>query len=404
MNTETQTLPAEIATAKLVEIVQTAPAILNESKIRHDKAVLYGQNLLDKAEQFGMNDDLDTLMSEYQAKLRVTHKTIYDARRPFTQIVDEVKKEFTALESDIDPAGKANIFFNIQRLRNIFVTDKVAAQKLKDAEVLKKQNAEKEKIEICKQVDNAVNEAFANYLNGVKRAMNNIFEGMRLDTVDTVKKMILATPISLAKVMFDGFGSKQYYTNYLTTLEISEILSEKKTESLFADLNDVCNIDLMEYRRELVEKIPSKQKELQTIASANLEEAARLQKQADDRKAAEIARLDAEAAQKLKDAASKAEVEAAGKTLTASVAAQAELFVNEPPKTKESYLIEVSNNAGYGVIFMFWFEKEGRGLTADKIEKKTIAQMKKFCEDYALKNDEKIVSTMITYTEVYKAK
>lgn len=402
MNTETQ-LP-ELATAKLVEIVQTAPAILNDSKVRRDKAVLYGQNLLNKAEEFGMNDDLDALMSDYQAKLRVTHKTIYEARRPFTQIVDEVKKEFTTLEADIDPAGKTNIFFNIQRVRNIFVTDKVAKQKAHEAEMLKKQNAEKEKIDISKQIDIAINEAFSTYLNGVKRAMNNIFEGMRLDTVADVKKMISATPLSLSKVMFDGFGAKQYYTNYLTTLEISEILSEKKTESLFADLNDVCQIDLQEYRRELIEKIPSKQKELQAIASANLEEAARLQKLADDRKAAETARLDAEAAEKLKEAASKAEVKAAGETLTASVAAQAELFVNEAPKTKESYLIEVSNNAGYGVIFMFWFEKEGRGLTADKIEKKTIAQMKKFCEDYALKNDEKIVSPMITYTEVYKAK
>ena len=399
----TQTLPAQIATDKLVEIVQTAPAILTDSRIRRDRAVDYGKKLLDKAEEFGMNDELDTLMSDYQAKLRITHKTIYEARRPFTQIVDEVKKEFTSLESDIDPAGKANIFSNIQRIRNIFVTEKIEAQKKRDAEILRKQNIEKEKIEIENQIEISINESFAQYLSGVKRAMNNIFEGMKLDSVESTKKMINATPMGLPKAVFDAFGDRAYSVIYLVGDDVLNILSEKKTESLFADLNDVCGIDLMEYRRELIEKIPSKQKELEAIAAAGVEEAARLQKEATERQQREDERLAAEQKRKQDEAAQASEVSAAGKALEATINTQAQLFT-ESPKTKDSYLIDVVHFAGYALLFQFWFEKEGKSLSADKIEKKTIGQMKSFAEAWAIKNDEKIVSPLLKYTEVYKAK
>jgi len=188
----TALLPAQIVTAKLVEIVQTAPAILMDSKGRHDKAIAYGNNLLNKAEETGMNDELDALMSDYQAKLRVTHKTIYDARRPFTQIVDEVKKEFTSLESDIDPAGKSNIFFNIQRVRDIYVTEKVKAQKVKEAEALRLQNIDREKIDIEKQVEIAINQGFGEFILNRKKDMNSIFEaifvkGIKIPAIITVR-------------------------------------------------------------------------------------------------------------------------------------------------------------------------------------------------------------------------
>ena len=392
-----------MATDKLVEIVQTAPAILTYSRIRRDRAVDYGKKLLDKAEEFGMNDELDTLMSDYQAKLRVTHKTIYEARRPFTQIVDEVKKEFTSLESDIDPAGKANIFFNIQRIRNIFVTEKIEAQKKRDAEILRKQAIDNEKIQIEKQVEIAINESFSQYLSGVKMAMNNIFEGMKLDSVESTRKMINATPMGLPKAVFDTFGDKSYAVFYLTGNDVLDIIATKRTESLFADLNDVCSIELMEYRRELIEKIPSKIKELEAIATAGAEEAERLQKEATERKQREAERLAEEEKRKDIEAKQASEIAAAGKALEATINTQAQLFT-EAPKTKDGYLIEVVHFAGYALLFQFWFEKEGKSLTADKIEKKTIGQMKAFAEGWAIKNDEKIVSPLLKYTETYKAK
>lgn len=401
---ETNTLlPAEIATSKLVEIVQTAPAILKDNQGRHDKAIAYGENLLNKAEETGMNDELDALMSDYQAKLRVTHKTINEARRPFSQIVDEVKKLFTSLEADIDPAGKNNIFFNIQRVRDIYVTEKVKAQKAKEAEALRLQNIEKEKIDIEKQVEIAINQGFGEYLLRAKQSLNNIFEGITLQTVEADQKTIQSFDINLPAETFASFTKRHFFVTYITPMEVEEIIKSKSTEEVYSELNIVCGIDLKEYKKELIEKIPSKRKELESIANANAEEALRLQKEADDRKASEAKRLEEEAAQKVNETNQASEVAAVGKVLEATVATQAELFT-EAPKTKDGYRIDIVNKAAYGLIFQFWFEKEGKLLDAEKIEKKTIAQMKKFCEDLAIKNDEKIVSPLLKYVETYKAK
>lgn len=399
----TAQLPAQIATAKLVEIVQTAPAILLDNKGRHDKAIAYGENLLNKAEQTGMNDELDALMSDYQAKLRVTYKTIYEARRPFTQIVDEVKKEFTTLEAAIDPAGKSNIFFNIQRVRDIYVTEKVKAQKAKEAEALRLQNIEKEKIDIEKQVEIAINQGFGEYLLKAKQSLNNIFEGITLQTIENDQKNIQTFEINLPKESFASFTKRHFFVNYITPMEVEEIIKMKGSDEVYSDLNIICGIDLKEYKKELIEKIPSKKKELESIATADAEEAEKLQKEADERKASEAKRLEEEAAQKVKETNQASEVAAVGKVLEATVATQAELFT-EAPKTKDGYQIQIANKAAYGLIFQFWFEKEGKLLDSEKIEKKTIAQMKKFCEDLAIKNDEKIVSPLLKYVETYKAK
>jgi len=395
---------SELQVANLVEIVQTAPDILRSNRTRHDKAVEYGNNLLTKAEENGMSYDLDKLMSDYQDKLKTTLKTIKEARQPFTQLVDAVSSQFTSLEADINPTGKANIYFNIQRVRDIYVAEKIEAQKKKDALILMQQNKDKETIDIEKQVEINVNSDFNSYLSGVKRAMNNIFEGMTLESSKSIGKVLNATPMGLSQQSFDLLGNRAYWPQYITKDEAQEILKAKKTEELFTDLNDVCGIDLSEYRRELIEKIPSKIKELEAIAAAGIEEKARLEKEATDRKNLEAQRLLDEAEKKAKEAAQSAEVAAAGKTFEATIATQAQLFQAEAPKTKDGYFITVNHRAGYALLFQFWFEKEGHGLTADKIEKKTIGQMKAFAEAYAIKNDEKIVSPLLFYKETYKAK
>ncbi len=72
-------------------------------------------------------------------------------------------------------------------------------------------------------------------------------------------------------------------------------------------------------------------------------------------------------------------------------------------KVRTTLDIKVTHPAGYVQIFSFWFEKEGMNLGTDNIEKKTVAQMKRFCADWANKHGEVIESDYIKYEESYKA-
>ena len=71
---------------------------------------------------------------------------------------------------------------------------------------------------------------------------------------------------------------------------------------------------------------------------------------------------------------------------------------------RTGYEIKISGALGYMPIMNFWFEKEGKNCPFDALEKVNVGRMKKFCEVYAHKNDEKIESPYLKYEEVYAQK
>ena len=160
------------------------------------------------------------------------------------------------------------------------------------------------------------------------------------------------------------------YRNYITKEEeiaIYEEIASSKSAKNELEYNE----KITEKIRYYLDRVDSKKQELLEIAQANAAEKERLAKEAEER--------------------AKREAEEKRQEL-----------LNFTQKQQTS--IEVSNPAGYGQIFMFWFEREGKNLPNEKIEKKSIAQMKKFCEDIANKDGEIITSNFITYKEVVTAK
>jgi hypothetical protein len=73
------------------------------------------------------------------------------------------------------------------------------------------------------------------------------------------------------------------------------------------------------------------------------------------------------------------------------------------PETRDGYKLQILNIKGIAEVFTFWLQNEGINLEIEEIEKKSITQMKAFCEKAAHKNDNKIVSTNVNYEPVYKA-
>lgn len=393
-------------TDEFVNIINTAPAVLVSNQIMRDTIVKYSKDLVAKAQLNGMSDDLDSLMQQVQEKIRLRYKEMNEARKPITQLLTEVSKRFTTLEADIDPASKTNIFFQIQSKRNEWATKKIEEQRKKEAEAQAKINKEKEAISIREQVNSAIGELISEIIVTGKTAANNLFESLDLTTEKTWEKQIKGIEENVAPHIYTGYIPPVFNVKHHSKEEVEAIIFEEKNQEKFDLLQSTYKAELKAYKAELLDKLPSKLAELKEIADAklkNAEEAERLQKEADERKKAEEERLQKEADVKAEQARQDAAVQSASQIAEATITHQADLFT-EAPKVKESYEIVINNKAAYSLIFQFWFEKEGKSLTADKIEKKSIAQMKKFCEDYASKNDEKINSPLISYKEIFKAK
>lgn len=379
---------------KFQEISSTAPQILEENKLRVSKAIHAGQLLLQKAAA-GMSDELDAEMNKYQVKAKKTYDLIVKNRKPITQLFDQIKKEFTKAEAELDPRRTESIYSKIQNIRNAFAQKKLEEQRRREEERVRKQAIEKEKAEVRTQIEIALENYFSDYLSKCVNHLYDIFNQSTLENIEKCEKQIKEFCDVYPHEHFDQFRVR--VTTIYLTKDDKVALRLQVMENKYEDFKSRFAEKIKEVKADLISKIPARKAELEQIAKANAEEAARLKAEQEKRRKEEAERL----ARERKEAEEKAKAEAEAKKKAAEMQA---LFDAETAEkvSRSGYEIIVKHPAGYGLIFQFWFENEGKNLPIDKIERKSLKQMKSFCEKYAHKNDETIQSPYLEYKEIVK--
>jgi len=393
----TTTLPA-INIAEIQKVIGEAPAVLEANTTSVSKALAVGNNLLKLVETDGMSDLMDSQMANYQAKVKVTIKTMNENRKGFTQLVDKLKKEFTSLESALDPINN-----EIQNRRDAYATKKINEQKERERVALLQKQKDMVKIEVKRLAEVKFSEKFQEILSAQKSGMLEQFESYTLENIDSAEIGIKAISEAFTTEAFNKL-TVAITSTVLSKEEVESIVADVKSRDLFMSFNEQFRQAVSSEKRSMVDKLPSKKQELVEISRAGEEDKKKLEAEVQKRKDEEAQKIIADQESARKEAEAKASVSASSESANAIVTAQATMSFTDAPKVKESYKINVTNNAAYLVIAQFWFEKEGKTLSQEKIERKTFAQMKAFCEDYATKNDEKISSPFITYVETIKAK
>lgn len=375
-------------------ILNSAPEILMQnqtSKSKATEAYLTIENLITDN---GMSDFYDSELAKFVEKGKKTITSMNDRRKPVTQMIDLIKKEFTSLESDLkSTVDKA------QSQRNAYATEKMKIKQEEDRQAALRLAKEKEIIEYRKSCEIAVSSYFTECASKIKSQFLNDFNSLTLENID--------------KAGFESTSSNfdtYFYKGINLTFPDNSLLDKDTLDSIRSEFIDAdysaqkaqFKAEIQSQLRELVDKIPSKKAELQTLALADAAETERLLKEKEAREKDEADRIAKEAENKRKEAETAASVKAAGEQAAVLVDAQVGLF--EAPKVVESYEIKLTNIAGYLMLIQFWFEKEGKSLPQDKFEKFTFARAKAFCENYAKKNDEFIKNPTIIYEPKYKAK
>lgn len=396
MQTETKNLPA-INVQEFQKIVGEAPAILEKNKNSLVKAKGVGENLFGYIDKDGMSDHYDGELSKYIAKLKTTSTSINEARKPFTQLVDRFKKMFTQTEAEVKTLQD-----RAQKLRDDWATQKMEEQRKREVEAQKKLDQERERIEIKKRAAVLLSERVGELTRKAKEELNDLFENCTLETFENARGAIASFPISMPKERFDALELK--ITPIHLSNEATQTLIREVKDTLYVDENSNHQAGINRYKRELIDKLPSKKMELEELAKADAAERERLQAEADKRKKEEKDRMDREAEESRRKAEEEANLKATSEATNAMVNSQAEMTFSEKPKVKESYEISLKNSAAYLVLAQFWYDKEGKEWPVSKFEKMTFARIKKFCEDYAVKHEEKVQSPFVEYKEIFKAK
>lgn len=380
-------------------IIGDAPATLQANMLSRDNAVRVANELTNAHTTSGMSAQLDVQMASFVEKGRKTITAINDKRKPFTQMMDELKKQFTGCESDIK-----NKVDEVQKLRDNHAAELMRKKQEEERIAQQKLEREKEEIRIDAEVKKEIGTAFYQFIADVKKAAQERFNRITLDNFKTEETVFSApvstyTPARFAKLRIN-LPQSTMLTKEEITLIASRIFSD---ESLYIHYCKEYGSTMSVFQKSLEDLLPSKKKELQDLEAADEAKRKEMEEAARKREEEAAAQIAAEAEQQSKAVADNVSAESAASMVNASMNS---LFtpVTEAPKVKEGTEIIVRNKAGYALIFQFWFEKEGKTLDGEKIERKTIAQMKKFCEDYTIKTGEAIESPFIEYKDTYKAK
>ena len=390
----TQESTALVKQENIQAIVQSAPKAYETGKISHDKCLEFGNSLLKKIEENGgLNDELDAQVADYLVRVGTTLKKINDTRTPVTRLFDDIKKVFTALENDIDKTKTGTLPFRLQALRNAYAKQKFEEAEKKRKEEEARQRAIAVKNQYIQDVKNdyrrLISEAISNSCKTLMDLDNNVTLENYQKTYDFVDDFQIELPLEWYKELKHTIGIPNIP---ISIDELRQIEIDVKNE-LYKEFSEQYLYEIESTKVYVLERLPSKKINLEKMAKANAEEAARMKEAArmeQERKARELEQQQkAEAAQQMNEMNSLfAMAEAAQPVAKTSV--------------KVSKKIEIVNANGIVPIINLWFAREGVNLELEelcKIFKKQIT----FCEKLA-KEDIFIEDKNIRYFDDVKAK
>ena len=395
-NTAVQTLPN---ITEIQKIIGDAPDTLIANTTSRDRAIAAADELIKAHTNVGMSPQLDNQISAFIEKGKKTIKAINEKRKPFTQMMDELKKKFTECENDIK--GKVD---DLQKLRDDYATKLAKERQEQERQAALKAAKEKEKITLIQQVKDEIAKAFYAYVAKKKEGALKYFNEITLENFEERSKALADSGLSFTPSQLRDLQIPTLEVSYHSDEEVAEIVSSiVSDDSLHVHYNSEYGAAMSAHKKDLIDRLSSKKKELEALAAANEDEKKRLEEERAKREQEESAKVAAEAEKQTQETLAGNKAEAAQSEAVASMNV---LFGGAVPSIniKESVEIVVNNSAAYALLFQYWFERKGKTMDQDSIEKMTLGRIKKYCEDYIKDTGEVIESPFIEIVEKFKAK
>lgn len=386
-------------------LMQTAPDSLSRNQLSVQKASEAGQALIDTIEAEGMNDALDSQVANFLKKIKITRDNMESRRKPITQLFDHVRKCFTSLESEIDMRSSSTIPGRLQTMRNDYARKKMEEEKRRQAEALRMQNIENEKVSYKNALELGLKNHYTDYFNNKSSILSQVWSSINFANFEEKTKLILSYstvyPIEHFKMFRDS--NQTYYLD----LAAKEAIKREVVQGKYESFAQHFKADMEDLRQSYIDRIPSLRKELEEtekMRRINTEEAKRLEAERKQREFEEQRKRELEAKQLQEKLKAEAEASAqVGQMNNLFDAAAAATSSNTPVQAKVTEKIKVLHPTGMLEIYQMWWVNEGQNLPIDELEK-IHKKMITFCEKKANKDSEHIKSKFVQYVQDVKAK
>lgn len=400
----TSTALTVFETQDVATIAKAAPQAYNENIVSHDRCIAFGQQLLDRANAEGMTDQLDQEIAQFLDRAKKTVKKMNGKRSGVTQLFDAIRSVYTTLENEVDPAKKGTIPAQLQEVRN-----KYAAKKREEYERQRREEEARQARIIARQHYQAdvENDLLRQYNALIASVCNRLMEqdkSVTLDNYAIIYDGVKNTSDQLPEEWYNGLRAEVYLPAALSPEEAREIAASVK-QSLRNRFVEQYAFEVSSTRDGIIDRLPSKRKELERIAAANAEEAARIKKQMEERERAEAARREQERIEREAKEKAAAELAAQKREMDGLFGAAQVAQATYQPKTQVKQKIVVLNPEGFMHVVGMWWSQYGCTLSVEKLEK-TFSKQLTFCNRLANDKDNPmfIQSEHIQYVDDVKAK
>ncbi|WP_285011296.1 hypothetical protein [Pedobacter faecalis] len=382
MNTENTTqgitviTPAEIQSASQI-LAKTKGWVAGYSKKRDELLILAN------AEGVKLTAETDQKINDFLAGIKKAAAAAEDARKPFTQRIQEIVKLYTAEESKL----KNDLATELQAKRNASVAAYAKEEAEKRAAEQLLLDKEKERATKFAEAEAAFRTAYATMLSCDKAELLAAFEGSGEETIDAVEQLLSGVTGNLEQERWDQVNVT--LSSGLVANEMPDIVIKAK-EGKFEKIAPHYKSEITGYANHLLSLIPSRREEIaQGKASAAAEE---LRKQQDELEEKQKAESEAKALEQTSKAVADA-------VLTVQIQQADRQFSAPKAQAVESYSITITERAGWAEIFKFFLTHSDE----QDLGKMKLDSMRLFAEKYAKANGVKIESEFIQYEAKYKA-
>lgn len=404
---DTQANNSLIKVEEFNQIMQSAPATLQRNQASVSACNQAGQALLDTIEAEGGigSDELDTKVSEYLAKTKITVENMNKRRKPLTQLLATVSKSFTSLESAIDIKSVTSIPYKLQQARNQYAAKKLAEQKRREEEARRRQMIENEKVQYRSDITIMLDMAYETYVEKHINALIGMYNRATLSTYNDVCRRISETSTNFSWNAFVENVSDNKQTFYIDA-ETRKAIKNEVAMQKKKDFAERYRFEIEETKQDLIDKLPGLRKQLEEqeeLRRTNAAEAARMEEERKRLEAEERRKQEEERKRREEEAKAKAEADKAAAEVQAAFDFSAASMSHTPTKAKVKKKIQVTNPQGFMQVYQMWFMREGINMSMEDLEK-AHKKMITFCEKVVNKDGEQIQSAFVKYVDDVTAK
>lgn len=366
-------------------IVSSAPNAYNENQVSHQRCLDAGNQLLNTIHQQGMNDQLDQQAAQFIEKARKTVLKMNDKRAPVTKLFDEIRRQFTAMENDVDPSKKDSVPYQLQQLRNEFAAKKRAEEEHRRRAAIIEQQKQASIAKYRTDVEEDYRRVFNGLLNTALNSLAAINLKITLDNFDEMEKQINAFPSVLPESNLSASRSMVLLPTNVPADELAKI-RQQVIDKLMPKFREQYESDIIDRKMDLSIILPSKRSELERAAKASAEEAERIKREMQDREAAEAAAKERERQEREAKEAAAAQMKQKQNEMASIFDGASASVQTYQPKTSVKKKISILTPEGFLPVLMMWWKEEGRTLSVDELSK-TFKKQLTFCEKLANAKD-----------------